>query len=249
MPMTGRVAVMSNSTTYWRKKTSPTRSPDIPAGEGCTHVWSLSARYHDSKGIFHVFWPTVSQKFLPFSHFAAKSSHGTLASCPFMLSLGITRHDVPESMMEGAPYCFCEVDLNWRSSTASEGECPKVSDEAPTIKSSSERAGVYHIVSATVEGSYPPSCTSAAVSVEKKENLRWRLAALVSLFSSSVIAKSTGVGRSLPSLGRPKPRMPSTPLKSGELQSVMTPKGDVALYEPMNTWSTPEKPRRWDPSA
>ena len=58
---------------------------------------------------------------------------------------------------------------------------------------------------------------------------RRRLAALVSLFSSSVIANNTGVGRSDPALGRPKPRIPSTPLKSGELQSVITPKGDVAL--------------------
>jgi hypothetical protein len=50
---------------------------------------------------------------------------------------------------------------------------------------------------------------------------------LVSLFSSSVIAKRTGVGRSEPALGRPKPRIPSTPLKSGELQSVITPVANI----------------------
>lgn len=37
------------------------------------------------------------------------------------------------------------------------------------------------------------------------------------------------LGVTVETLGRPKPRMPSTPLKSGELQSVMTPKGEVAL--------------------
>jgi hypothetical protein len=43
--MMGLCSVMSNSTTYSRKKTSPTNRPCMPSGEGCTHVWSVSARY------------------------------------------------------------------------------------------------------------------------------------------------------------------------------------------------------------
>mmetsp|Transcript_64161 Transcript_64161/g.157841 ORF Transcript_64161/g.157841 Transcript_64161/m.157841 type:complete len:230 (-) Transcript_64161:492-1181(-) len=229
MPMMGLCSVMSNSTTYSRKKTSPTSSPCIPAGEGCTHVWSVSARYQEEKGISHVFCPIVSQKFLPLAHLAAKSSQGTLASCPCMLSEGITRQEVPESMIEGAPYFFCESSLNCSSSTALSWSCPNVSDEAPTMKSSALRAGVYHMVSAAVAGSYPPSCTSAASSVEKKENFRLRAAAFVMGLAGSVIANRIGVGISDPGRGSPKPRMPSTPLKSGELQSEMTPKGALAL--------------------
>lgn len=70
------------------------------------------------------------------------------------------------------------------------------------------------------------------MSVEKKENFLVRSLALDILFSWSVMAKRMGVGSSLPSspdFGRPKPRIPSTPLKSGLLQSVMTPKGAVHL--------------------
>mmetsp|Transcript_36625 Transcript_36625/g.73910 ORF Transcript_36625/g.73910 Transcript_36625/m.73910 type:complete len:221 (-) Transcript_36625:324-986(-) len=220
---------MSNSTMYSRKNTSPTSRPCMPAGEGWTQVWSVSARYHEENGISQVFCPMSSQNDRPFFQCFAKSSHGMLASWPCMLSAGMTRQEVPESMMEGAPRLRCEVDLNWRSSTAVECVSPNLSDVAPTMKSSVARAGVYHIVPAAVWGSYPPSWTSAASSVEKKENFRLRSAAFVSLFSASVMAKRTGVGRSEPGLGRPKPRIPSTPLKSGLLQSVITPNGDVAL--------------------
>ena len=73
---------MSNSTMYERKKTSPMSRPCMPSGDGCTHVWSVSARYQLSKGISHVFCPIDIQKLRCFFQCLAKSSQGTLLSCP-----------------------------------------------------------------------------------------------------------------------------------------------------------------------
>merc|ERR1719263_1542952 len=93
--------VMSNSTMNDLKKTSPISSPCMPAGEGCTHVWFVRARNHDEKGTCHSRPPTPSQKDLPSSQRLVKSLKGTLLSLPPSVSPGITRHEVPESMIDG----------------------------------------------------------------------------------------------------------------------------------------------------
>jgi hypothetical protein len=77
-------------------------------------------------------------------------------------------------------------------------------------------------------GSYPPKCSSAAFSLAKKEKARtgsrllpgctggtWSMEPPVSTKSSG-----SGCGREpkLPGIGVPKPKMPLTPSKSGELQ-------------------------------
>mmetsp|Transcript_6017 Transcript_6017/g.14667 ORF Transcript_6017/g.14667 Transcript_6017/m.14667 type:complete len:231 (+) Transcript_6017:706-1398(+) len=226
MPMIGRSrCVMSNSTMKERKKTSPMSSPCMPAGDGCTHVCSVSARYHDDAGISHFLPPTTSQNDLVWLQCLANVSHGTFFSAPPELSAGITRHDVPESRIDGRPIEDSADGappapvLNCSSSIESATVSPNWSEVAPTMKSSGSLEPTYHMVPLTVSGSYPPSCTSASSSVEKKENFRCRpgLAAW--------IEKRIGCGMLEYSRGSPKPRMPSTPLKSGLLQSVMTPKG------------------------
>ena len=84
-------------------------------------------------------------------------------------------------------------------------------------------------ISPTIDaGSYPPNCSSAAFSLAKKENARtgsrllpgckggtWSMKPPVSTKSSG-----SGCGREpkLPGVGVPKPKMPLTPSKSGELQ-------------------------------
>mmetsp|Transcript_24002 Transcript_24002/g.54503 ORF Transcript_24002/g.54503 Transcript_24002/m.54503 type:complete len:233 (+) Transcript_24002:652-1350(+) len=232
MPMIGRSrCVMSNSTMKERKKTSPMSSPCMPAGDGCTHVWFVRARNHDENGTCHCLPPMPTQNDLPSSHRLVKSLNGTFFSFPPSESPGITRQEVPLSMMDGRNGSSTG-SVNSSSCCESSHVCPNFSEVTPTMKSFSERHGVYHISPTVVAGSKPPSCTSASVSVEKNENLRVRSRAFDILFSWSVIANSTGVGSSRPSspaFGSPNPRIPSTPLKSGLLQSVMTPNGASVL--------------------
>lgn len=102
MPMMGRSRwVMSNSTMKERKKTSPMRRPCMPGGEGWTHVWLVRARNQEVKGTCHCRPPTSTQNDLPSSHRFVKSLNGTLLSFPPRVSPGITRHDVPLSMIDG----------------------------------------------------------------------------------------------------------------------------------------------------
>mmetsp|Transcript_68515 Transcript_68515/g.142836 ORF Transcript_68515/g.142836 Transcript_68515/m.142836 type:complete len:330 (+) Transcript_68515:233-1222(+) len=199
IPMMGRSrCVMSNSTMNERKNTSPMSRPCIPGGDGCTHVWLVRARNQEEKGTCHCLPPISTQNDLPSSQRLVKSLKGTLLSLPPSVSPGITRHEVPESMIEGR-YGSSAASSNLSSWSDSPNECPKRSDVTPTMKSFSDKHGVYHISPTVVLGSYPPSCTSASVSVEKKENLRVKSRALDILFSMSVMAKRTGVGSSRPS--------------------------------------------------